>query len=358
VKTGGGGTGRRAGADGGTNGPSSSNPTLSAGLAESTLTAGIGLPNEGPELNEPAVDETITLMDPAAASDEPVAIAPGDIITVEIPFEAPEGNVVAAGIRFGEEGPIRQIQIPEAEGETSNVLRFQFEVPPDICDDLAQICHNIVCYEFAVTDIGEVSRANIMPLGLACGGCDEPTCQTLLMCEMPAQADAGGGAVDPMQPVADMDWGEVNFDGTTLPVDESAWDAPCTDATGENTWFHITSNLDNAPFFDLDIFGLPAPGESATAESDEVIASTGATCFIPHFEGVEFCPDGAGSLDNSATCVTQTVTGGSITTSTETYDKTDASNISGTYHHYTFEITLEGGGSVTGDFYGDPSYGF
>ncbi|HEX2879894.1 MAG TPA: hypothetical protein VHO25_10220 [Polyangiaceae bacterium] len=195
------GTGGRGGSGNMGTGGNSTGPTLIAGLAESTLTAGIALPNEGPELDDPAVDESITLTEPAAASDEPVAISPGDVITVEIPFEAPEGNVVAAGIRFGEQGPIRQIEIPEAEGDTSNTLRFQFEVPPDICDDLAQICHDITCYEFAVTDIGEISAANIMQLGLVCGdGCNEPTCQTLLMCEMPAEPDAGEPMVDPMTP--------------------------------------------------------------------------------------------------------------------------------------------------------------
>jgi hypothetical protein len=185
-------------------GGNSTGPTLSAGLAESTLSAGIALPNEGPELNDPAVDESITLMEPAAASDAPTPIEPGQVITVEIPFEAPEGNVVAAGIRFGDEGPIRQVEIPEAEGDTSNTLRFQFEVPPDICDDLADICHDIVCYEFAVTDIGEISAANIMQLGLVCGdGCNEPTCQELLMCEAPAEPDAGDGTTEPDPPVAD-----------------------------------------------------------------------------------------------------------------------------------------------------------
>jgi hypothetical protein len=357
IKAGGGGGRRSASNDAGSNGPPGNNtPTLTAGLAEATLTAGIAIPNEGPELVEPPIDESITLMEPAASS-EPQPIEPGQVITVEIPFEAPNGNVVAAGIRFGDEGPIRQIQIPEAEGETSNVLNFQFEVPADICDDLADICHDIVCYEFAVTDVGEISAANIMQLGLVCGdGCNEPTCQQLLMCEMPAEPDAGGN-VTPPDPMVDLDWGEVTINGTTLAVDGEGWDAPCTDATGETTWYTVTNEIDSVPFVSLRVFGPPAPGESVTAESDEVIASTGATCFIPHFEEVEFCPDGVGDLAASETCETYVVTGGTITASADSMDKTDPSGLSGTYYHYTFTIDLEGGGTVSGDFYGEPSYG-
>lgn len=163
------------------------NPNLNAGLAAPTLNAGIVLPaTESEPLMSPATDETVTVMPPVAAPDGPSALRPGDTVTVEIPFEAPNGNVVGAGIRFGDTGPIRTVGIDAATGQTANTLTFDFQVPQNICDDLADICHSITCYEFAVTDIGEISVANLTPIALACAGCDEPTCQQLLMCDMPA----------------------------------------------------------------------------------------------------------------------------------------------------------------------------
>jgi hypothetical protein len=185
------GGGRRASADAGAAG-NTNNPNLNAGLAAPTLNAGILLPpTEGDPLMNPATDETVTVMPPVAAPEGPSALRPGDTVTVEIPFEAPNGNVVGAGIRFGETGPIRTVGIDAATGQTANTLTFDFQVPQDICDDLADICHSITCYEFAVTDIGEISVANLTPIALACAGCDEPTCQPLLMCDAPPAMDAG-----------------------------------------------------------------------------------------------------------------------------------------------------------------------
>jgi hypothetical protein len=170
------------------------NPNLNAGLAAPTLNAGIVLPaTEGEPLMSPATDETVTVMPPVAAPAGPSALRPGDTVTVEIPFEAPNGNVVGAGIRFGETGPIRTVGIDAATGQTANTLTFDFQVPQNICDDLADICHSITCYEFAVTDIGEISVANLTPIALACAGCDEPTCQPLLMCDMPPPGEVEVG---------------------------------------------------------------------------------------------------------------------------------------------------------------------
>ncbi len=156
---------------------------LSGEQAEAHLTAQILLPDEGETLQDPAVDDSIELGGSAGAGGMPSAVMPGEMVTVSIPFNAPNGNVVAAGIRFGANGPIRTVPVGGAQGQTSGTLQFQMQVPPSVCGDLSQICHDIKCYEFAVTDAGRVSRANINSIAMACGDCDEPSCADLLMCD-------------------------------------------------------------------------------------------------------------------------------------------------------------------------------
>jgi hypothetical protein len=110
----------------------------------------------------------------------------GDLMTgqpsnVTIPFTAPSGNVVGAGIRIGTSGPVHVVPISGTAGMTSGTLSFQFSVPSGVCSMLGSVCHSIKCYEFAVTSAGTISRANITQLAMACGNCDEPSCLDLLM---------------------------------------------------------------------------------------------------------------------------------------------------------------------------------
>lgn len=157
------------------------------------LSAGVLLPDEGTALDDPGTDPSVVVSggNPPAS---PAPAKPGDVIKVQIPFQAPQGNVVGAGIRFGASGPIRVIQIPGAKGQTSGVLTFDMQIPSSICDDLSQVCHDIKCYEFAVTEAGLVSAANLMPMALVCGGCDEPSCKSLLSC--PDGGGGGGGCAE------------------------------------------------------------------------------------------------------------------------------------------------------------------
>lgn len=146
--------------------------------AERELTARIILPNEGDPLEDPEEDPSVVLDEGGGGGSHDVF--PGDTVTVNLPFTAQNGNVVGAGIRFGTSGAVRTVMIDGAAGQTSGMLQFNFQVPPDICDQLSDICHDIKCYEFAVTDAGTVSRANVTDLAMACGNCDEPSCADLL----------------------------------------------------------------------------------------------------------------------------------------------------------------------------------
>ena len=154
------------------------------------LNAMVVLPNEGTPLNNPQTDDTVELdVLPTGGNQQLTA---GSTINVSLPFIASSANVVAAGIRFGNSGPIRTIMLPDAQGVSSASLDFDMQVPASVCGDLANICHSIQCYEFAVTAAGRISRENIMDLALVCGNCSEPTCQTLLpgpMCTVECMDD-------------------------------------------------------------------------------------------------------------------------------------------------------------------------
>lgn len=142
------------------------------------LNAMVILPNEGAPLMNPEIDETVTIDRVPLGETQPLMM--GSVTNVSLPFSAPMGNVVAAGIRFGATGPIRTVMLPDATLQTNATLAFDMQIPASVCADLANICHDIQCYEFAVTDAGRVSRENIMDVALMCGNCTEPTCQALL----------------------------------------------------------------------------------------------------------------------------------------------------------------------------------
>jgi hypothetical protein len=148
--------------------------------AEAALNESIDLgPNESAPLVGAETDESIQVENLAPAGKH-VPIAPGSTMTVTIPFSAPEGNVIGAGIRFGANGPVRVVSLPDYAGQTQGSLSFSVAVPASVCNSLSSICHDIKCYEFAVTSAGLISRANITAVALQCGACDEPSCKDLL----------------------------------------------------------------------------------------------------------------------------------------------------------------------------------
>ena len=197
------------------------------------LTAGIVLPPGTYTLDEPETDESITASpppaDPGSTDSGTMAQAgdvhPGDVLTIEIHFDAPDANVVGAGIRFGTAGSVRVIPIEGAMGQKSGKLKFQFQVPDGICAMLGNICHEITCSEFAVTSIGTLSRANITQVAMACNDCSEPSCQGLLQeCTMSTCFEDGGCAPDTDPPPEDT---TCTVDLTRDPVD--VIDIPCFD---------------------------------------------------------------------------------------------------------------------------------
>ena len=122
--------------------------------------------------------ETTDEVEVVSADPGTMGIVPGQTVTNNITFT---GNqpVMAVGMRFGTSGNINFVSI-NATNATNGTGSFQFQVSADICDMLAQICHDIRCYEFALTEDGmKVTRANLVDIVMACGSAPS-SCSGLL----------------------------------------------------------------------------------------------------------------------------------------------------------------------------------
>ncbi len=147
---------------------------------EANLNSGLILPagsfTVDPDLDGTSVDNSITV---GANSGAPMALQVGQTASANIPFNAPNGNVTAIGMRFGSTGPINFVPI-NTNNATSGTGSFQFQVTAEMCNNLSKICHDVRCYEFAYTSSGQVSQANLNQIALMCGNCDEPSCRGLI----------------------------------------------------------------------------------------------------------------------------------------------------------------------------------
>lgn len=139
------------------------------------LNDALQLPAGSYPLANPAVDPSVELRD--TNSGTVVKLTPGTSLDFSLPFTAPKDNVVAAGIRFGDRGPIHVVPAASPDPGT---LEFSIGIPATICAELPAVCHEINCYVYAVTDVGQVSTGNVQRVALACGGCEEPSCRQLL----------------------------------------------------------------------------------------------------------------------------------------------------------------------------------
>lgn len=180
------------------------------------------IPGAQSGLYDPATDASVVLS-PHDPNSPPLEVHPGDTITVNVPFSAPNQNVIGAGIRFGSSGPISVVPVSGAAGQSSGTMQFDVMIPASICADLGQICHDIKCYEFAVTDIGNVSAANIADIALACGDCDEPSCQDLIAsCQLDCDSQfvAGGDTPETHEVELGQASGTVDFSYDTYSQED------------------------------------------------------------------------------------------------------------------------------------------
>lgn len=126
-------------------------------------------------------DTSITLT-PTNTTGTSMGIEPGQVVSVDVPFTSNNKNIMGTAIRFGTTGPLTIQPVSGVQGKGSGTMSFNMRLPADICNKMSTICHNIKCYEYAVTSIGTISKANVNNVALMCGKCDEPSCKGLVNC--------------------------------------------------------------------------------------------------------------------------------------------------------------------------------
>tara|TARA_A100000171_G_scaffold30980_1_gene29299 strand:- start:25563 stop:26513 length:951 start_codon:yes stop_codon:yes gene_type:complete len=132
----------------------------------------------------------------AAVGRMPVKTGIENVNTITFTPSAETGGnpVSAVGMRFGPTGDIifREVTAEEAE---AGIASFIFSIDPSVCEDIAQICHDIKCYEFAQTSSGAITQADLQDIAAVCAACDEPSCLDLLdeeVCENNGLQGASG----------------------------------------------------------------------------------------------------------------------------------------------------------------------
>ncbi|MFT4840415.1 MAG: hypothetical protein ACI8UD_001532 [Planctomycetota bacterium] len=161
-------------------GDQTSFPPTSAQIA-AALNQAIILPPGSFTLNNPQIDPSATV---TTTSGGMSTLRAGATISPSIGFTSNgSANVTGAGIAFGFGGqqPTSIMVVPiNTNGASGGNLDFTFSVPQSFCENLSQICHDVQCYEFAVVDGQRITAANVQAIAVACGQCDEPSCQSLL----------------------------------------------------------------------------------------------------------------------------------------------------------------------------------
>ncbi len=142
-------------------------------------------------LDDPATDSTITVV---SNLDRAVSV-PGTAFTIDLGFVAKNANVVGGGIRFPGSEEVQWTFIDGLRGEKSGTLQFGYVVDMDVCEDIPNLCHEIMTTQFAVAE--NTGRADVdkdgtpdgqyvvsegveVPIVLQCATCDSTSCQDLL----------------------------------------------------------------------------------------------------------------------------------------------------------------------------------
>ena len=206
------------------------------------------------------IDNSIVVGSPTP-SGQVNALSLGVAVSTNIPFQAPNRNVVAAGMRFGDQGKINFVPVPQARGQANGTMTVPFSVSQSTCNNLSNICHNIKCYEFAMTADGKISRANIRDVAISCGKCDEPSCQGII--NVPCNLDPGEGVFSfkgiSNKAIAACDLVLQGFSGTAIGVVTQSGSGVYIYNLPGNGTFNL-ANVDTDPNYDQKVFILVVEG--------------------------------------------------------------------------------------------------
>jgi hypothetical protein len=142
-------------------------------------------------LFDPAIDDSVSIV----SNIDTVIAIPGSAFTIDLSFVAENSNVVGGGIQFPGSDEVQWTFIDGLEGMASGDIRFGYVVAKEVCNDIPNLCHEIITTQFAVArnegggDIdgdgardGEfvVSPGKEVTVVLQCATCDSQSCQDLL----------------------------------------------------------------------------------------------------------------------------------------------------------------------------------
>ena len=187
-------------------------------------------------LVDPATDDSLSV----SSNNDPAVAIPGSAFLIDLNFVAPEGNVVGGGIKFPGSDEIQWTFIEGLEGSTGmDPITFGYVTEVEICEDLPNLCHELVTEQFAVArnvaadgDVdgdgnsdGEfvVSPPVEVRVVLQCATCESQSCLDVLpagTCQTCAQPEVCQEYYErclaPGQPNADSDEAKLfeNFLGT------------------------------------------------------------------------------------------------------------------------------------------------
>lgn len=155
----------------------SSDATTKTGDPDDAMTAGISFSGGSVVSGTPPAATNnpgdITLTSPT----DPASVSPGGSGTMSITINQPPGTIASmdVNVRFGNAGsfiniPVNSSITSQLAGTTGGVLDIPFTLSSSVCNNIADIQHQIQCYESV--DIGggvNVSPATARQMLLACG---------------------------------------------------------------------------------------------------------------------------------------------------------------------------------------------
>jgi len=182
--------------------------------------------------------------------------------------------VTAVGMRFGATGDITFREITQAEAE-AGIASFVFSIDPALCEDIAQICHDIKCYEFAQTSSGQITQADLQDIAAVCAACDEPSCLELLDEEVCNNNGLQGASGNPR---FNLTW----MGSTDL-------DLYVTDPNGETLSYQNTTSASGGAL-DIDCTGNCPGGNSENIFWDPTGPSGSYQFYVNYFGGSSSTP--------------------------------------------------------------------
>jgi hypothetical protein len=165
--------------------------------ADAFTKSGGGLENGEDPLLDPPTDDSVSVV--ARSDYEPaVTVAlPGTGFPIRLAFTAPNRNVVGGGIRLPGSDEVQWTFTSGVQDQNAGDIDFTYLLPMNACEDVSNLCYDIVTEQFAVAQQTDGSYAVSEPVEvivvLQCATCTSLSCLETLppgVCKECTQPDA------------------------------------------------------------------------------------------------------------------------------------------------------------------------